>query len=185
MPVCLLFLVDVCLFNLSNPVVISITISAVCLVLLSCWTLSCLCVCVLCYTWRPQPKCKCAYARYSIEHRSLCYWSSLPKQKKCKLLNILLCLYLFYICPLSQHPLFFTSCQKLQFSDSRAVFPYSCPASECAANSFFSMLILLFVCHLHGLCALICLHGIIFFYRSSIMWLIWNLKSPLLRLCQC
>lgn len=66
----------VCLFNPSNPVVISITISAVCLVLYVLLD-PVMSLCVLCNTWRPQPKCKCAYARYSIEHRSLWYWSSL------------------------------------------------------------------------------------------------------------
>lgn len=49
-------------------------------------------------------------------------------------------------------------------------------------HTAFFLLILLFVCHLHGLRALVCLHGIIFSYRSSLMWLVWNLKKSLKKL---
>lgn len=40
----------------------------------------CRALCVLCNTWRPQPECKCAYARYSIDHRSLVACGSSSKK---------------------------------------------------------------------------------------------------------
>lgn len=173
MPVCVLFLVCVFLFNLSNPIVISITISAVCLVLFVLLD-PVMSLCVLCNTWRPQPKCKCAYARYSIEHR--CYWSSLLDKKR-KLLNILQCLYLFY---LSIEP----TSSFLYIMSIAAVLRQSCYFHLLLLHCWmcniqlFWMLILLLVCHLHVLCALICFH---FFFTDAayqLIWLIVFLKSP-------
>lgn len=68
------FLISV--IHRSNPPIISIIISASCLVFSLLDML-----CALCNTWRPQQECECPYARYSMDHQSLLGCSSRTQRK--------------------------------------------------------------------------------------------------------